>query len=51
MSPTTLLFVLRTVSQLWKTELQRQNVDEIAKRGASLYEKFVGFVEDLKKNR
>ena len=48
-SPTTLLFVLRTVSQLWKSELQRQNVDEIAKRGAALYDKFVGFVEDLKK--
>jgi DNA recombination protein RmuC len=48
-SPTTLLFVLRMVSQLWKTELQRQNVDEIAKRGAALYDKFVGFVEDLKK--
>jgi DNA recombination protein RmuC len=48
-SPTTLLFVLRTVSQLWKTELQRQNVDEIAKRGAAMYDKFVGFVEDLKK--
>jgi DNA recombination protein RmuC len=48
-SPTTLLFVLRTVAQLWKTELQRQNVDEIAKRGAAMYDKFVGFVEDLKK--
>lgn len=48
-SPTTLLFVLRTVAQLWKGEAQRQNVAEIANRGAELYDKFVGFVEDLKR--
>lgn len=46
-SPTNLLFVLRTVAQLWKTEDQKRHVDEIAKRGSAMYEKFVGFVEDL----
>ncbi len=47
-SPSTLLFVIRTVAQLWRQEQQTQNVKEIARRGADLYDKFVGFVEDLK---
>lgn len=45
--PSMLMFVLRTVSQLWRQEQQRQNVQEIAKRGAELYDKMVGFVTDL----
>jgi DNA recombination protein RmuC len=48
-SPTTLLFVLRTVAQLWKGELQKQHVADIAKRGAELYDKLVGFVDDLRR--
>jgi DNA recombination protein RmuC len=47
-SPSTLLFVIRTVAHLWKQEHQTRNVLEIAKRGADLYDKFVGFIEDLK---
>jgi len=47
-SPSTLLFVIRTVAQLWRQEQQTQNVAEIARRGADLYDKFVGFVEDLR---
>ena len=47
-SPSTLLFVIRTVAHLWKQEQQTRNVVEIAKRGGDLYDKFVGFVEDLK---
>ncbi len=46
-SPSTLLFVLRTVAHLWHQEQQSRNVREIARRGAALYDKFVGFVEDL----
>jgi DNA recombination protein RmuC len=46
-SPSTLLFVVRTVAHLWRQEHQKQNVAEIVKRGADLYDKFVGFVEDL----
>jgi DNA recombination protein RmuC len=46
-SPSTLLFVIRTVAHLWKQEQQTRNVLEIAKRGGDLYDKFVGFVEDL----
>jgi DNA recombination protein RmuC len=47
-SPSTLLFVIRTVAHLWRQEHQTQNAKEIARRGAALYDKFVGFAEDLK---
>ncbi len=46
-SPSTLLFVVRTVAHLWRQEAQNRNAQEIAKRGGELYDKFVGFVEDL----
>jgi DNA recombination protein RmuC len=46
-SPSTLLFVLRTVAHLWRTERQELNSKEIANRGAELYDKLVGFVADL----
>lgn len=46
-SPSTLLFVVRTVAHLWRQEAQNRNAQEIAKRGAELYDKFAGFVEDL----
>lgn len=46
-SPSTLLATLRTVSSIWKQEKQTQNVQEIARQGAALYDKFVGFTEDL----
>ncbi|MBI2353971.1 MAG: DNA recombination protein RmuC [Deltaproteobacteria bacterium] len=47
-SPSTLLFVVRTVAHLWRQEQQNRNAQEIARRGAELYDKLVGFVEDLK---
>jgi len=46
-SPSTLLFVVRTVAHLWRQEAQNRNAQEIAKRGAELYDKLVGFVEDM----
>src|SRR5277367_1365058 len=46
-SPSTLLFVVRTVAHLWPQDAQSTNAQEIAKRGAELYDKFVGFVEDM----
>jgi len=46
-SPSTLLFVLRTVAYLWRQEDLVRNVREIATRGGELYDKLVGFVEDL----
>jgi DNA recombination protein RmuC len=48
-SPSTLLFVVRTVAHLWKQEQQAQNVRQVMERGGALYDKFVGFVEDIKK--
>ena len=47
-SPSTMLFVVRTVAHLWRQERQKQNVQDIVNRGAELYDKLVGFVEDLK---
>ncbi len=46
-SPSTLLFVLRTVAHLWRQEQQNRNAQEIANQGGTLYDKLVGFVEDM----
>jgi len=46
-SPSTLLFVVRTVAHLWRQESQSRNAQEIAKKGADLYDKLVAFVRDL----
>ena len=48
-SPSIFLFVVRTVANLWRQELQKRSVQDIVKRGAELYDKLVGFVDDLKK--
>jgi len=47
--PTTVLFVVRIVENLWKQEQQVRNVKDVMKRGALLYDKFVGFVADMEK--
>lgn len=46
-SPSTLLFVVRTVAHLWRQEAQTRNAQEIAERGADLYDKLTGFVKDF----
>lgn len=46
-SPSTLIATLRTISNIWKNEYQNQNSQEIARQGGDLYDKFVGFTEDL----
>lgn len=46
-SPTTLLFVLRMVAYLWRQEAQNRNAQEIASRGAELYDKLVGFAQEM----
>ncbi|MFT4224089.1 DNA recombination protein RmuC [Dysgonomonas sp.] len=46
-NPTNLVASLKVVADLWKRENQSRNAQEIARRGAILYEKFVGFVETL----
>ena len=48
-SPSTFLFVVRTVAHLWRQEQQTRNAQDIAKRGGELYDKLVGFVDDLEK--
>ena len=45
--PSTLLATMRTVSHIWQQEDQRANAQAIAEVGKRLYNKFVGFVEDM----
>jgi len=47
--PSTLMATLRTVAHLWRQDHQNRNALEIAKQCGSLYDKFVGFVDDLEK--
>jgi DNA recombination protein RmuC len=47
-SPSTLLATLVTISSIWKQEKQTRNAIDIASKSGALYDKFVGFVEDLK---
>ncbi len=47
--PTTLMVALRAVENTWRYEHQRRNATEIAKRAGHLFDKFVGFVEDIDK--
>lgn len=48
-SPSTLLATLRTIASMWKQERQTRNVLEIAREAGALYDKFVGFTEDMDK--
>jgi len=48
-SPTNLITSLRLIHDLWSREYQNRNALEIAERGSLLYDKFVGFVENMAK--
>ncbi|VAW15970.1 DNA recombination protein RmuC [hydrothermal vent metagenome] len=48
-SPSTLLATLRTIASIWQQENQTRNAMEIARQGGALYDKFVGFIEDMEK--
>lgn len=48
-SPSTLLATLRTIASIWKQDRQTKNAIEIAKQSGNLYDKFVGFIEDMEK--
>lgn len=48
-SPSTLLATLRTIENIWRREKQNKNALEIARQSGAMYDKFVGFVEDLLK--
>ncbi len=46
-SPTTLLATLRTVATMWNQEKRTKNAEAIADEAGKLYDKFVGFLDDL----
>jgi DNA recombination protein RmuC len=47
--PSNLLASLSLVAQVWRTEEQNRNAQLIAERAGALYDKLVGFVDDLGK--
>ncbi|WP_394351097.1 DNA recombination protein RmuC [Chryseobacterium fistulae] len=49
LNPSNLITSLKLIADLWKREHQNRNAFEIAERGAKLYDKFVGFVDNLEK--
>jgi len=48
-STSTLLATLRTIASIWRQEYQTKNAIEIARQAGDMYDKFEGFVEDLRK--
>ncbi len=48
-STSTLLATLRTISYIWKQDLQNRNALEIARQAGALYDKFTSFTDDLVK--
>ena len=48
-TPASLMMVVGIVNQVWRQEKQAQNVKDIFERGAKLYEKINGFLEDFVK--
>lgn len=46
-SPTTLMAILNTIAFIWRQDNQTKNAAEIARQSGNLYDKFVGFLEDL----
>jgi DNA recombination protein RmuC len=48
-SPSTLLATLRTIASIWKQEKQSRNAQEIARQAGALYDKFVVFLDDMRK--
>lgn len=45
--PSTLMMTLKTVGSIWRYQRQSENAEKIAKAGAALYDKLVGFVDEL----
>lgn len=48
-TPSSILPILRTVKNLWNIENQNKNASLIAEKAGKLYDKLVGFVENMKK--
>ena len=47
-TPTTLMIALRTVNNVWQVERRNRNAEAIAERAGRLYDKFVGFLDDMR---
>ncbi len=45
--PSTLFATLKTIASIWRLELQNKHAVEIARQGGELYDKVVGFIEDM----
>jgi len=48
-SPNNLIVALRTINNMWRMEYQNRNAQEIAEKAGAIYDKLVGFVDDMKK--
>lgn len=48
-SPSTLLVTLRTIEHIWRTQRQQDNAFKIAEEAEAMYEKLVGFVDEMDK--
>jgi len=48
LSPANFLVTVRTVASVWRVHKQNTNAQEIADRAGRLYDKFVGFIDNLK---
>ena len=48
-SPSTLLVTLRTIEHIWRTQHQQDNALKIAEEAEAMYEKLVGFVDEMDK--
>lgn len=48
-SPSTLLVTLRTIEHIWRTQRQQDHAFKIAGEAEAMYEKLVGFVDEMKK--
>lgn len=48
-SPSTLLVTLRTIEHIWRTQRQEEHALKIAQEAEAMYEKLVGFVDEMQK--
>lgn len=48
-SPSTLLVTLRTIEHIWRTQRQEEHALKIATEAEGMYEKLVGFVDEMQK--
>jgi DNA recombination protein RmuC len=48
-TPTTLMTVLRTIRNIWQVENRTKNAEQIADRAGKLYDKVVGFLDNMEK--